>query len=45
VASYIDENNVPIPFLMMLFAHFLSMVADRYGYIVLYFTFVSSCTL
>jgi len=29
VANYIEENNIPIPFLMMLFAHFLSMVVDR----------------
>ena len=29
VADYIQQNNVPIPFLLMLFAHFMSMVADR----------------
>ena len=29
VADYIQQNNVPIPFLMMLFAHFMSMVVDR----------------
>lgn len=29
VADYIEQNNVPIPFLMMLFAHFMSMVIDR----------------
>ncbi|XP_065913262.1 piezo-type mechanosensitive ion channel component 1-like isoform X2 [Dysidea avara] len=33
VASYIEENNIPIPFLMMLFAHFLSMVIDRAIYL------------
>jgi len=33
VADYIQENNVPIPFLMMLFAHFMSMVIDRLFYV------------
>jgi len=37
VASYIEENNIPIPFLMMLFTHFLSMVVDRYGYVIFVF--------
>jgi len=35
VASYIQDNNIPIPFVAMLFAHFMSMVIDRLAYIVL----------
>jgi len=35
VANYIEQNNIPIPFLIMLFAHFMSMVIDRYGYVIL----------
>lgn len=36
VADYIQENNVPISFLMMLFAHFMSMVIDRCVYMYAY---------
>ena len=33
VASYIQDNNIPLTFVAMLFAHFLSMVIDRLTYI------------
>jgi len=29
VATYIQENNIPWPFVGMLFAHFMLMVIDR----------------
>ncbi|XP_065913837.1 piezo-type mechanosensitive ion channel component 1-like isoform X3 [Dysidea avara] len=33
VASYIQDNNIPIPFVAMLFSHFMAMVIDRAIYL------------